>query len=122
LTGFAHGALQSLLSTDLFKTKLDREVGREAWRKMQAPSGHTNRLAKSPNHAVTTTSTHTVTPETNFVDLTGPGEEKSTVQEDENERLRERVEALEAENRALKRENSELKDKQAKVVELLTDK
>lgn len=33
----------------------------------------------------------------------------------------ERVEALEAENRALKKKNSELEDKQAKVVKLLTD-
>ncbi|EWZ34310.1 hypothetical protein FOZG_12296 [Fusarium oxysporum Fo47] len=33
----------------------------------------------------------------------------------------ERVEALEAENRALKKKNSELEDKQAKVVRLLTD-
>ncbi|KAH7475181.1 hypothetical protein IWW34DRAFT_847063 [Fusarium oxysporum f. sp. albedinis] len=36
-------------------------------------------------------------------------------------RLMERVEALEAENRALKKKNSELEDKQAKVVKLLTD-
>ncbi|KAG7432229.1 hypothetical protein Forpi1262_v006848 [Fusarium oxysporum f. sp. raphani] len=36
-------------------------------------------------------------------------------------RLMERVEVLEAENRALKKKNFELEDKQAKVVKLLTD-
>ncbi|KAG9498498.1 hypothetical protein J7337_009305 [Fusarium musae] len=36
-------------------------------------------------------------------------------------RLMERVEVLEAENRALKKKNTEFKDKQAKMVKLLTD-
>ncbi|KAL9565769.1 hypothetical protein ACKAV7_009951 [Fusarium commune] len=36
-------------------------------------------------------------------------------------RLMERVEALEAENKSLKRKNTEFEDKQAKMVKLLTD-